>query len=181
MDRLEAVNIRNGVTEDIDSIMSIVDRVVAEMAAYGNFQWTSEYPTAERFRQDIQNRSLFVAAKNRAVLGFIVVDQIEPPEYASVAWNRDGPASVIHRFAVQGGARRHGIASSLEAHACELARQSGTRYLRTDTNSSNQAMQGFLKSRNYRYTGDVFFAKCANAFYCYDKALRRAGRQLGKG
>ena len=170
------MDIRNGTTEDIDSIMSIVGQVVAEMAANGNFQWTSEYPTAHRFQQDIQNRSLFVAAENRAVLGFIVVDRIQPPEYAPVAWNRDGPACVIHRFAVAKSSRRHGIASSLEAHACELARQSGTHYLRTDTNSSNQAMQRFLKSRNYRYTGDVFFAKCTNAFYCYDKALRRAGR-----
>ncbi len=170
------MDIRNGTTGDIDSIMSIVGQVVAEMAAYGNFQWTSEYPTAQRFQQDIQNRSLFVAAENRAVLGFIVVDRIQPPEYAPVAWNRDGPACVIHRFAVAESARRHGIASSLEAHACELARQSRTHYLRTDTNSSNQAMQRFLKSRNYRYTGDVFFAKCTNAFYCYDKALRRAGR-----
>ncbi len=171
MDGLKVMDIRKGVTEDIDSIMSIVGQVVAEMAAYGNFQWTSQYPTAHRFQQDIQNQSLFVAAKNRAVLGFIVVDRIEPPEYASVTWNREGPACVIHRFAVRGGARRHGIASSLEAHACELARQSSAHYLRTDTNSSNQAMQGFLKSRNYRYTGDVFFSKCTNAFYCYDKSL----------
>ena len=171
MDGLKVMEIRKGVTEDIDSIMSIVGQVVAEMAAYGNFQWTSEYPTAHRFQQDIKNQSLFVAVKNRAVLGFIVVDRIEPSEYASVAWNREDPACVIHRFAVRGGARRHGIASILEAHACELARKSGLHYLKTDTNSSNQGMQGFLKSRNYRYTGDVFFAKCTNAFYCYDKSL----------
>ena len=49
--------------------------------------------------------------------------------------------------------------------------KNGTHYLRTDTNSSNQGMQGFLKRRNYHYTGDIFFPKCDNAFYCYDKIL----------
>ena len=38
MDGLKVMDIRKGVTEDIDSIMSIVGQVVAEMAAYGNFQ-----------------------------------------------------------------------------------------------------------------------------------------------
>ena len=166
------MDIRNGTAEDIGSIMSIVCQVVTEMAAYGNYQWTSQYPTADRFQQDIQNQSLFVAANNWTVLGFIVVDEFEPPEYDSVQWRRDGPAKVIHRFAIETGARGNGIAASLEAHACKLARKSGAHYLRTDTNSSNQGMQAFLKSRNYRYTGDVFFTKCTNAFYCYDKVLR---------
>jgi len=165
------MNIRPGIVSDIPPIMEIVSQVVAEMNANGNFQWTDEYPRREVFEDDIKDESLFAGIIDDKLAAFIVLNENQPTEYKPINWRTNDRALIIHRFAVDSAARGHGVADSMEKFACKLARSKGLSAIRTDTNSSNTAMQGFLKHCDYKQSGILFFEKCDNPFYCFDKLL----------
>jgi GNAT superfamily N-acetyltransferase len=100
-----------------------------------------------------------------------VLDENQPLEYQPIAWRRDERAMVLHRFAVDPSVRGNRIAHQVEEFACDHVKSMGFNYLRTDTNSANSVMQGFLERRNFQKTGSLFFTKCDNPFFCYDKVL----------
>ncbi len=166
------MEIRLGTIADIAAIMRIVDSVVKEMKAGGNFQWNASYPTDETFEQDIAANSLHVGVLDEELVSFITLDTNQPAEYDPIPWNDKLPAIVLHRFAVAPKARRQRVAERMEAFASEHTRAQGFRYIRTDTNSANTVMQRFLASRDYQFAGRLFFPKCDNPFFCYDKILK---------
>lgn len=163
--------IRRAVPEDLDGVMAIVAETVAEMQAYGNEQWNTDYPDRDRFAQDIANQALYVATEGPALCGFITVDETEPEEYLGLSWQSSKPSKVIHRFAVAAQRRGQGWASRLETYAIGLARESSMHYLKTDTHSSNLAMQQFLERKGYQRSGTMRLPGRAQDYYCYDKLL----------
>ena len=163
--------IRGAVPEDLDAVMAIVAETVAEMQAYGNEQWNTDYPDRDRFMQDISNESLYVATEGTDICGFITVDDIEPEEYSGLPWRICTPCKVIHRFAVASNRRGQGWASRLETYAVGLARESWTHYLKTDTHCTNLAMQQFLEHKGYGRTGTMRLPGRSQDYYCYDKIL----------
>ena len=163
--------IRRAVPKDLDAVMLIVAETVAEMKAYGNEQWDTDYPDCDRFFQDIANQSLYVATEGAAICGFITVDTLEPKEYLEQFWRKRSACKVIHRFAVAQNRRGQGWASRLETYAVGLARESRVHYLKTDTHSSNLAMQRFLRSKGYEQIGAMRLPGRSQDFYCYDKIL----------
>lgn len=163
------MEIRLGSVSDIPPIMRIVEKVVAQMNAGGNFQWTHEYPNVAGLEKDVENRSLHVAILEGRLVSFIVLDENQAPEYAPIAWRRDAPALVMHRFAVDPAAGGKGVANRMEQFVCQHAKSKGLCYIRTDTNSANTVMQKFLGNRDFLFTGRLYFTKCDNPFFCYDK------------
>jgi GNAT superfamily N-acetyltransferase len=163
--------VRNGKASDIDSIMRIVGKVVEDMRLAGNFQWTSSYPTEDTFLQDIAGQSLHVGLVDKNLVSFITLDRNQPTQYEPISWSVESPAMVLHRFAVAPEVRRLRIAHRMEEFACEHTRKQGLAYLRTDTNSANTVMQSFLTNRHYQFAGRLYFPKCDNPFFCYDKVL----------
>lgn len=163
--------IRPGKLEDVAAIMEIVRPVVSAMNAQGNFQWSNNYPTPEVFSRDVANKALFVGTENDQVVAFVVLDEYQPPEYAPIPWRQADRAIVLHRFAVAPAENGKGIGHQVEAFVCDHTRSLGLSYIRTDTNSANRAMQRFLTNHGYVQTGSLFFAKCTNPFFTYDKIL----------
>jgi GNAT superfamily N-acetyltransferase len=163
--------IRNATPGDLPGVMAIVAETVAEMQSYGNEQWNTDYPDRDRFSQDLDARSLYVAVEGSDLCGFITVDRVEPEEYAGQNWRWDQPCLVIHRFAVASARRGQGWASRLETYALGLAREAQIHYLKTDTHSTNQAMQRFLLGKGYGRTGTMRLMGRSQDFYCYDKIL----------
>lgn len=163
--------IRNAGPEDLDAVMAIVADTVAEMKAYGNEQWNTDYPDRAHFTQDITHQSLYIAIEGTEVCGFITVDNIEPKEYTGLPWRIYSPCKVIHRFAVASSRRGQGWATLLETYAVGLTKESGIHYLKTDTHSTNLAMQQFLERKGYTKTGTMRLPERAQDYYCYDKIL----------
>lgn len=163
--------IRSAVPEDLDAIMAIVAETVAEMQAYGNEQWNTDYPDRDRFSQDITDQSLYVATEGKEVCGFITVDETEPDEYSGQPWRIYAPCKVIHRFAIAPNRQGQGWASRLETYAVGLARESWFHYLKTDTHSTNLKMQQFLEQKGYKRAGTLRLPGRSQDFYCYDKIL----------
>jgi len=163
--------IRRARPEDLDAVMAIVAETVAEMQQYGNEQWSTDYPNRDRFHQDLDNQSLFVATEGPELCGFIAVDDVEPEEYADQPWRVAGRCKVIHRFAVATNRRGQGWASRLETYAVGLAREASVQSLKTDTHSTNLDMQQFLQRKGYERAGTMRFMGRSQDYYCYDKIL----------
>ncbi len=163
-------SIRPAQASDLNTILAIVAETVAQMRLEGSDQWDERYPDRDRFQQDLDNAALYVADRQGEVLGFVVVDQEEPEEYAALPWSQ-GDCLVLHRSAIALSRRRQGLASKLEAFVCELARSRGIPLLKTDTYSANVGMQAFFEKCHYRKVGEMRFHDRARPFYCYEKAL----------
>lgn len=163
--------IRLAVINDLEVIMSIVKAVIEEMHLSGNDQWDENYPQPSDFKNDIDNRDLFVSEENGVINGFICVNFLEPEEYQTAKWSVNQKPMVIHRMAVNPSCRRQGIGSSLMKFAEDLALKKGVNYLRSDTYSVNSRMNTLFQKLDYRFTGEIRFPRKANYFNCYEKEL----------
>ncbi len=166
--------IRAAAERDLDGIMDIVGRVVAEMRAEDIDQWSEEYPARADFRADIADGALWVDEEEGgagALRGVVCINREEPPEYRDGAWSRDGASLVIHRLAVHPGCRRRGVGRGLLLLAEELAGAEGVSYLRSDTYSLNGRMNALFARMGYRRAGDIRFPGHRYVFHCYDKEL----------
>ncbi|BDI32345.1 N-acetyltransferase [Capsulimonas corticalis] len=162
---------RKAMTEDLESVMSIVAETVVEMQRYGNLQWDAQYPDRARFQQDVASEALYVVDFEGEVTAFVTVDEVQPDGYAGLNWSRNTPPLVVHRLAVSTARRGAGVASFLEQSICDLARHSGHDHLRVDTYSTNTAMQAFLLKRGYISVGEMSYRGRELPFYCYEKPL----------
>lgn len=168
--------IRLAALADIPAILALVGRVVPQMQAAGNWQWTADYPNENVFRQDIGQGHLWVAEHQGQVAAVAALTHNhQDPEYAQADWNVAEPALVTHRLAVDPAAQGQGLAAALLEQAEQVARKQGLRVLRVDTNSENQATQRLFPKLGYRFAGEITLAfRPGLRFFCYEKWLEQA-------
>jgi len=166
--------IRQAAESELPAIMSMIGLVVRQMRDEGSDQRSEQYPAAADFLSDIRQGSLFVETAEGEpgeLRALACLNREEPEENAPVRWSRPGPATVIHRLAVHPGHRKQGIAKALFLFAEDLARGSGTDYIRSDTYSLNAPMNALFVKLGYRQTGGIRFPGRREEFFCYDKRL----------
>lgn len=163
--------IRIAIISDLDQIMQIVEDSKLDMHSYGNFQWNEDYPKAEDFIKDINNRSLFVYDLEGIVAGFICVNKEEPEEYKNTNWSLAKEAYIIHRLAVNNNFLGQGVGHELIDYANAICIKDNISYIKTDTNTLNIKAQGLLKKCGYTFVGDISLSGHIGLFYCYEKVL----------
>lgn len=165
-------HIRKGKKEDIAEIMEMVRKTVDIMKREDIDQWTDEYPLAEDFMKDAENKSLYVAVDlEDKVAGSITIDQAEPVEYSNSEWRKEGPAYLFHRLVVDPEVRGKGIASLLIKQTEHVAKANHVFYIRTDTYSLNKKAQMLFRKNGFKQTGEIEFMGKDNPFYTFDKVL----------
>lgn len=164
--------IRKATMNDLDSIMEIVKKIIAEMNSYNNYQWDENYPQAEDFAADIEKGDLFVSGIENKIAGFICINRDEPIEYVDLKWSSAEDALVIHRMGVSPDFRNAGIGSELVEYAEKLSKLYGVRFIKTDTNSLNTKAQGLFEKHGYVFVGEMFFLGKEKPFYCYEKVMK---------
>lgn len=162
---------RHASEADLPAIMEIIAAVVRQMREEGSDQWDDGYPARADFLADIGRGSLYVDAEGEELRAVACFNRDEPAEYGPVHWSREGAATVIHRLAVRPDCRNRGIAQGAFRFAEGLARENGTRYIRSDTYSLNDRMNALFAKMGYRRTGVISFHGRRSDFYCYDKVL----------
>lgn len=98
------------------------------------------YPTKEVAERAIHAGTLFVYEENGMIGGSMIVDKIQPIEYAAIPWKRsfsENEVVVIHLLMVRPSMSGKGIATSLINHAAALAKENNCKALRLDTGSQN--------------------------------------------
>ena len=146
--------IRKAVTDELDSIMVVLDAAKRIMRSSGNLhQWTDGYPSEDVIRKDIANGNGYVVEDDGKVTGYFAFIASPEPTYSRIydgAWLDDSlPYHVIHRIGSYPDV--HGIFRSI----IEWCRSEDAN-LRIDTHRDNLIMQHNILKHGFVYCGIIF-------------------------
>jgi ribosomal protein S18 acetylase RimI-like enzyme len=155
--------------KELNSIYGLARRCIIQMRAEGIEQWDEFYPNIYTFEKDIEEKSLFVCRDDRALIGCIVINERQEPEYQQVDWEYRGKVCVVHRLMVDPVYQGRGIAKELMHFAEYLAKEREYQVIRLDAFSHNSRALRFYRHLSYREAGQVSFRK--GKFICFEKKL----------
>lgn len=134
--------IRKASKADLDQIEQGYQEHFAHERAHGAFTVFQEgiYPTRADAEHALQRDSLYVYEADGTIAGSMILDQVQPDEYAQIDGFRNLSADrvmVLHLLMVRPAMSGKGIAAQLVAHAITLAKSKQCRALRLDTGTQN--------------------------------------------
>lgn len=166
------MKIEKGILEDLCLIMGLIKSVIQDMENQNILQWNEYYPTTEVFENDILNNSLFLLRNEDGILGIIVFDEKQSPEYSQIDWNsKDERVLVIHRLAINPKYQGQGYARKLMDYAEEYAGKHNYKAIRLDAYTGNSRTLSFYEKRDFKKTGELYFPWRELPFNCYEKVL----------
>lgn len=170
--------IRKTRTEDVKTVMEILDGAKISLAKLHISQWQDGYPNEDSIRADVGNGISYVLEDAGEIVATAAISFAPDPTYAIIydgAWEKDEPYGVIHRIAVKNAAKRKGYAAELLAFAGKLAEERGIFSLRADTHEGNVPMRKFLAKEGFSYRGIIYLEEEHNAETmraAYEKSLK---------
>ena len=162
-------NIRLACTEELDSVYGIVRDATRYMDEQGIPQWDDIYPNKAKLEADIRMQQMYVIEVEGRVVGLIVINEDQSPEYVDVSWAYGGRVLVVHRLTIHPAAQRGRLATLLMDFAEETATREGYDVIRLEAFTRNPAALALYEHRGYRKAGAVRFRK--GDFFCYEKQL----------
>ena len=169
----ESLDIREAGVEDTDQLVQLVRDCTIGMRAAGIEQWDEVYPDRATIVADIESRSAFVAVHHGELVGMVVLNEYQDPEYADVAWTCPGRPAVVHRLMVAPPWEGRGVGRALVQFVEHHALAQGYGCIRLDAFSENPRALRLYEGSDYRRAGRVRFRK--GLFDCFEKPLLRAG------
>ena len=129
---------------DINSVGELYDAVNDDFAKHENFcypNWQKgKYPVAEDAQRAVEEHSLFVLKAGEEIVGAIIIDHSQHPEYKKMPWNLSVPDENImslHTLVVAPGHRGRGFGEKLVRFGIDFCKNSGARVIRLDTHYKN--------------------------------------------
>ena len=160
-----------GSSKELDVILALTQACGKHMRENGIDQWDENYPDLENLRRDIDQENLFVYRKDGVVIGIVVLNETQDPEYAEIQWSTSDSDRnlVVHRLAVHPEHQGKGIARKLMDFSEDWARTQDYDAIRLDTYSQNPRNQKFYKNRGYTELGSVYLSyKKEHPYFCYE-------------
>lgn len=149
-----------GASGDEQEIITMTKRCAADLISKGISQWDENYPDLNTIQTDIQRSELFKYVLEDTIVGIVVLNENQDPEYSELKWitSDDSRNLVVHRLAVHPEHQGKGIARQLMDFAEEKAKTDGYDSIRLDTFSQNKRNQKFYDNRGYVRTGEVYLS-----------------------
>ena len=153
--------IRQARTEDIESIMVIINQAKKMIRQTGSPQWQNGYPNEDTFKQDILNKQLyvFVSIEGLVVGVMAVMDYEQTYDDIKGNWLNDRPYKVIHRIAVKSSHLNQNIAKDMINFVFQSLR---TKDIRIDTHENNARMIRFLEKEHFINCGTIYLAQISD-------------------
>ena len=108
------------------------------------------YPTADTAKLGVKNSSLYVYEEGEKILGAVILDTLQPPEYKKIKWGiaaKYNEALVIHTLCVCPESAGGGIGSAFVDFAKRLAKEKNCVCIRLNTTQKNSpAAKLYLKN-----------------------------------
>ena len=162
--------IREAKIENLDAIFSLVSRCTEHMLTQHIQQWDTLYPSDTLLKKDIEAQSLFVIEDSHRIIGIIVLNEDQEPEYSALNWQyTEGKALIIHRLCVAPDAQGKGIATQLMDFAEQYALENRYTTIRLDAFQENPVAVALYEKRGYHKAGVVRFRK--GLFDCFEKGI----------
>lgn len=133
-------------SEDLPSIMEIVEKGRKQIATYGIDQWQNGHPNLEMFKEDILKDRLYVLKDEKVEGVFAVLNHDYSYDQIDGDWLDDSDYVAIHRVAVN----QKGLGTYLFK---ELKKR--YRHIRVDTHKGNIAMNKCLLKNGFKYCGVI--------------------------
>lgn len=165
--------IRKAIKEDLYRIIEITNACAVHMISQNIFQWNEKYPDMETFRNDLNNKNLFVIEFENKIVGCVCVSDKMDEVYKKVKWlTLNNKNMYIHRLAIDPIFQRKGFALQLMSYAEKLAIDKGFISIRLDTFSKNLKNNKFYKLQGYKKIGKIFYRDQSDMpFHCYEKII----------
>lgn len=117
------------------------------------------YPTRKDIEKAINAATLYVYEKDNNIIGSIIMDKVQPKEYATITWGQsliDDEVMVIHLLIVRLSMARKKIASALVLYAMEFAKNNSCKVIRLDTGSQNIPAISLYKKFGFQIVATSF-------------------------
>lgn len=152
--------IRKAVFSDLDGVEKIYDEIhTEEESGKMTIGWVrGVYPTAETASLALKRGDLFVFEDEGKILASAIINHSQVDVYKNGQWlfeAEDGEVAVLHTLTVSPKAGKRGIGRSFVEFYEKLARESGCKVLRIDTNEKNAVARAFYKKLGFREAGIV--------------------------
>ncbi len=162
--------------DHLDPLSNLIERVINSLMGQGIFQWDATYPNRAFLCQAISDGNLFVYVDDGNLIGCVVLDEWQAPEWSGIEWEvSESPVLVIHALAIEPLWQGRGCGSAL-LQACErLAVENGYGCIRLDTFKGNAAAKQFYERHGYQYRGAVQYRSKPighQTYLCYEKIIR---------
>lgn len=167
--------IAHGKPEELDAILALTRACGKHMRENGIDQWDENYPDRMSLERDITSNTLFAYREKGEVIGIVVLNETQDPEYADIQWStkESDRNIVVHRLAVSPDHQGQGIARKIMDFAEEWAHKNDFDAIRLDTFSQNPRNQRFYKNRGYTELGSVYLSyKKEHPYFCYELLLK---------
>lgn len=146
--------IRKAIPDDLDLIEDAYDEHFTHEIAHKAYTVFKKgvYPTRADAERAIRMETLFVYEESGNIGGSIIIDKVQPAEYADIPWKghfSKDDVMVIHLLMVRPSLSGKGIATSLMEYAVKLAKRSHCKALRLDTGSQNIPAVSLYKKNGF--------------------------------
>ncbi len=155
---------------NLDAIMDLIRSVIDHMRSRGIDQWDEVYPSSTKILDDITQQTGYIGMHGHQMVGYMVLNTIQAPEYMGCAWTLDDTQPlVIHRLCVHAQHQGKGYATKLVRWAEQFAIQGNFRSIKLDAFVQNPTALYIYEKLGYQKVGSVNFRK--GVFYYYEKVL----------
>ncbi|TCI69773.1 GNAT family N-acetyltransferase [Exiguobacterium sp. SH0S7] len=137
------------------------------------FQWDDTYPNRAYFEDCIKEGSIYIMKDGEQLLGVVVIDELQSPEWREIDWRHDNPL-VIHSLMVHPEGQGKGLGRNVLEFSERLAVERGYASIRLDSFTGNEAACNFYKRHGYVERGNVHFdskPKGHERYVCFEKEL----------
>jgi ribosomal protein S18 acetylase RimI-like enzyme len=164
-----------GKKENLESIVDLFEACKKELMNKEIFQWDDQYPNKEYLEWVLQEEEMFVYFNNHKVLGAMVLNEWQLPEWKEIQWSEnDGKVLILHSFCVHPSVQGCGYGGKMLEFAEHFAKERGFAGIRLDAFSGNPGALKFYETRGYSKKGEIFIStKPLNqeTYYCYEKIM----------
>ncbi len=136
-------------------------------------QWPDHYPSVETVRQDILECKGYALKTDRVISGYLCITFDGEPAYDEIEgeWQTEPPYAVVHRMAIGGEFRGHGLAGIAFRLIEKLCAANQIKGIRIDTDFPNKRMQHVLEKYGFMYRGVVDYQGYGTRM-AYDKKVK---------
>ena len=130
--------------DDVESVGRLYDRVNEYFENHTNYcypNWQKgKYPTAADAQKAFEQGTLYVLKKEDMILGSIIIDHSQHPEYKKIPWSLQVPDEcviTIHTVVTDPDFRGQGVGERLVLFGIDFCRNAGAKTIRLDTHYKN--------------------------------------------
>jgi GNAT superfamily N-acetyltransferase len=175
---MELLDFRLALINESSAVISLYSKCKQSLLHQNILQWgdwSDNYPNAAYLEKSISNHELFIVALNDRIIGAVILNEIQSPEWRALSWLEDrGKPLIIHALIIDPNQQSKGFGKRLLWFCEECAQSHNYSSIRLDAFSKNRVSNQLYQNRGYNPIGTVIFDKkpLGNKEYiCYEKVF----------